>query len=229
MIRKRVKYLGLAITAALALSAFVSAASASAFVHFQLGSSGLFEALSYPVLIAGQDLNDAKFQPGKNSMGLRLAPTSCDDGQYGTLEEVTEDSASVEPLGFEWYECTSTSQGGREFYDATVETNGCAWRLTVVLWNAGTADLNCPAGQSVIVTTYKDGSVKCTSTFGSQSELAGVSFEIGSGFTTMYITGLTNTTRGKFGLASCGVPDGTHTDGLFQTSFVLQDWANFLD
>ena len=206
----------------------VSVASAEGPFGFYT-SNEKFEAESYPLYVGAGYGGSTGFNlvdPGAN---YSLA-YNCGNAEYITEKAVTGASSSLGPVYGEYYNCTYLLGG-----TVTVDATKCDWTFHIKYGNAGTADLDCDAGENLVIKRYNSNGLRCTITVPTQHNLSGVSYEnTGTGSnrgvaTTMYITGVENTSTATSGngMVGCSALNGTHSDGVFQDYLVLKDRDSF--
>jgi hypothetical protein len=207
MIRK-LKALGVAITAVLALSA-VAASGAQA---FEFTSSNTAKA-GHPhehTISHGTQTTSHVFTAGEGFGGISCAVAEFEGTGTGT-------DTTVRSLPT--YENCKDSFGRT----AHVSTNGCEYEFHAkVKVNSdlytGTSNLLCPTGKSITVEITSSGSVVCTVHIGPQTGISPIKFELGTSQPTDIVVNseaanVKSTTTGGF--FSCGVSEGSHTDGTY--------------
>lgn len=187
-----------------ALSLLVVVLAMSA-VAASAASADEFTAEQYPLLITGGG------EPGQvDQIILTSGTASCKKTTYTSTVSAPTTTVTVSAT---YGECTAFG------FPSTVHMNGCQYLFHI---NGGTstegkADLTCPAGQEVTVTSISAGTTKCTLHFPAQSSVGTLQFtNIGSG-STRELTLAMNLTNIKYshtkgtGIAACA--SGSATNG----------------
>ena len=188
---RKIKALGLALVASLALSVVgVSAASAAEF----------HSTSSHTLLSAGQTTAHTF------TVGSGFGAIKCATAEFkGTSAATTTKEQSVEP---HYTNCTDSF--GRV---VDVNDNGAVYRFT----NDNTVHVEVPGGAKIELKVTSGGSTVCTVTVASQTN-SKVSYSTsGSGvLVSSEVTNVSTTTSGGF--FNCGVSDGAHTGGSYTGS-----------
>jgi hypothetical protein len=192
---RKLKTLGIAIVASLAMSAM--AASAQAAPEFHAGNA-------HTILKGKQETgSEHVFTAGESFGGI-----SCTQAEFsGTTSALTEKTQTMTPV----YENCADSFGRT----AHVSMNGCGYIFSVSN-NAtvGTTEIECPPGKEIVVTVTA--SPHCTVRIPAQKSVGPVTYHnIANGDVTVTseAENVTNTTEGGFFI--CGVSNGHHTEGTY--------------
>lgn len=162
----KIKTLGVAVVAVLAMSAVVASAA----------QASHFTATKYPAIITGeQEEKGAGIENFFEVNAGKVAKTECEIAKFkGTLAAASE-TLSMAPT----YEKCSTTLGTA----ATIDTEGCTYLFhagAVIAgtgedsWS-GTVDIVCPAGKKIKVTA-PSGAIGCTIEIGSQNGLGAITY-----------------------------------------------------
>jgi hypothetical protein len=172
-----------------------------------------FEAGSYPVQLNGEQSG------AKPTFTVNAGTSSCSSAKYAeTVSGPTAEVALAPTFG----ECVTFG------FASVPQVNGC--ELVVHVLNlgppyVGSADVACPAGQSIELVSKAAGIVKCTVTIPSQTGLEGVSlantnfgFGVSVGFN---LSGIHYHQQAGTGIGSCK-SSGDFTDGAYSGTVSLQ-------
>jgi len=141
--------------------------------------------------------------------------SSCEVAQFDS--EIAEPTTAL-PFSAQYSVCTVN-----QFAGGTVAMNGCVYELNVSNVGppyAGTVDIVCPAGKSIELVSKLFSVKKCTTTIGSQSGLAGVTYRSGFGGAigvTLDLKGIAYHQQAGTGIGACSTGDftnGTYTGDI---------------
>lgn len=177
-----------------------------------VASADEFTAEQYPVTLTGSKDGEA------DVVAVTAGSAACKSTTYvGTAIQATT-TVTISPT---YNECTAFG------FPATVDMNGCQYLFHIngASSTEGSADLTCPAGKEVTVTSMSAGTIKCTLHFPTQSSVGTIKFSnIGAG-PTREVTLQFNLTSIKYthtkgtGLGSC--TGGSATNGTLNAKAVV--------
>lgn len=181
------------------------------------GKEPKFESLYYPVALSGEQAAGG----AKHTFSANAGSSSCSSAKYS--EEVTGATTSLGLSPVFSGECLTFG-----FAASAPKMNGC--ELVANVANAGppysgTADIACPAGQSIELVAKLGSVTKCTVTIPAQTGLKGVTFTNADGGYSVVVglslSGIRYQQQPGTGLGSCK-NSGEFTDGTFTGSVSLQ-------
>lgn len=202
MIRK-VKMLGLATVAVLALSAMVASAAQAA--------TASLNAASYPASLSGAQVGVNKFIIAN---GVRTV--TCKTATFSGTISAAADPVTLTPA---YSECHAAPNE----LPATVTMNGCDYSLSANTTGAAlTADLVCPTGKDVEIhlyenaTKHKEGSALCDYTVQAQTNLPAGTYSNGAGTVTANLKANPKTTVTKGSKILCGAAIGGTVSAILE-------------
>lgn len=207
------KALGLAVVAALAMSA-VMASTASA-------NHLAFQATGEPTVW----LNGSDEEPGKNTFTTTAGTVHCQEAAYAiTIPANT--TPTTRDVGAAYADCEVTPA-----MHAIIDMNGCIYQLHAGETDAnkkmeGTVDIICPAGKEITITATVGGTVKCTIHVKEQKGLTQITYtNIGAGeeeeiTLDLALGGIHYTHTKGTGFGACN--PGTANNGAFNGQILLE-------
>ena len=196
---RNLKFLGLALVAALAMSSVVAG----------MASADVFTLEATPTTITGA-------QEGTSVLVVHSGEAKCTTvKETGSFTVSPSSELSVSPT---YSGCTFAGLA------ATTNMNGCTYRYTInsAAGNTtGTTDIICPAGKEITITAPSVGTPKCIIHIPAQNGLSSISFVNLGSTTTREITVNINITNMKYSqtagtseTGNCATADNT-TDGIY--------------
>lgn len=215
---KRIKVFSLAVFTALALTAVVGVAGASATVDGIWVESGELNADYYPTSIKAEATATGKPKFGFASKG----EVKCETSKFHDNGAIMYKLTSLSLAGGVGGEGAYSECSGLGFSYVETQMNGCTNRVYV---SFPTMDIECPAGKAITMTIWKGvtGKKYCTIAIPAQTGLAKVTLT-NNGYhstitDTMAITGLRYRFEKGEGI-SCA--SGEWTDGTYSNTILLE-------
>jgi hypothetical protein len=215
---KRIRAFGLAVFTALALTAVVGVAGASATFDGIWVENGYLNAEATPITIAAQQTATGKPKFGFN--GGQEA--KCETSKFHDNGPITYKLTSLSLAGGLSGEGAYDGCSGLGFSTAGIQMNGCTYRVYVAF---PTMDIECPAGKAIEIAVWKGvtGKRYCTIMIPAQKGLANVTLT-NNGYhstitDTMAIGGLRYRFEKGEGI-SC--TPGEWTDGTYSNTILLE-------
>ncbi len=195
----RLKFLGLALVAALAMSSIVAS----------VASADVITTEAAPTTLTGA-------QGGTDVRGFHSGSTKCTTVKYtGSLSALSSSNATVTPT---YSGCALLGLA------STTSMNGCSFKFNVNATagnTTGTTDIVCPAGKEITITAPSVGTPKCIVHIPAQTGLASISYSNLGSTTTREITASLNITNLKYSqtagtaeTGNCATADNT-TGGTY--------------
>jgi hypothetical protein len=162
--KRRFKGLGLALIAALTMSVSASAAQAESFI-----------SASYPVTISGSQSTTLEF----TIAGTRR--WKCSTVTF-TSPSISTDSSALTVTPY-FNNCSMKVPNSESELDVTMSTGSCTFGLLGPVAKKGKVNIECPAGQSILLDLYNGPNVAhteanriCQFSIGTQSELGSMQY-----------------------------------------------------